>query len=61
MAVSAPIRRSDAADRLHRLNVVLVLLACGLVAVCLMLNVDLDDVKRRLSKEVEATSRLSAI
>jgi hypothetical protein len=35
------------------LNVVLVLLACGLVLYAFMLNVDLDDVKRRLSKEVE--------
>ena len=31
----------------------LVLLACGLVLYAFMLNVDLDDVKRRLSKEVE--------
>jgi len=36
------------------LNVVLVLLACGLVLYAFMLNVDLDDVKRRLSKEVES-------
>jgi hypothetical protein len=35
------------------LNVVLVLLVCGLVLYAFMLNVDLDDVKRRLSKEVE--------
>jgi hypothetical protein len=35
------------------LNVVLALLACGLVLYAFMLNVDLDDVKRRLSKEVE--------
>lgn len=35
------------------LNVVLLLLACGLVLYAFMLNVDLDDVKRRLSKEVE--------
>ena len=35
------------------LNVALVLLACGLVLYAFMLNVDLDDVKRRLSKEVE--------
>lgn len=35
------------------LNVVLTLLACGLVLYAFMLNVDLDDVKRRLSKEVE--------
>lgn len=35
------------------LNVVLVLLACGLVLYAFMLNVDLDDLKRRLSKEVE--------
>lgn len=35
------------------LNAVLVLLACGLVLYAFMLNVDLDDVKRRLSKEVE--------
>ncbi|HWR77389.1 MAG TPA: hypothetical protein VN283_09300 [Thiobacillus sp.] len=35
------------------LNVVLVLLACGLVLYAFMLNVDLGDVKRRLSKEIE--------
>lgn len=35
------------------LNVVLVLLVCGLVLYAFMLNVDLGDVKRRLSKEVE--------
>jgi hypothetical protein len=35
------------------LNVALLLLACGLVLYAFMLNVDLDDVKRRLSKEVE--------
>lgn len=35
------------------LNVVLFLLACGLVLYAFMLNVDLGDVKRRLSKEVE--------
>jgi len=32
---------------------VLLLLACGLVLYAFMLNVDLGDVKRRLSKEVE--------
>ncbi|MDP1644036.1 MAG: hypothetical protein Q8K35_09855 [Thiobacillus sp.] len=35
------------------LNVVLLVLACGLVLYAFMLNVDLGDVKRRLSKEVE--------
>jgi hypothetical protein len=35
------------------LNVVLGLLVCGLVLYAFMLNVDLDDVKRQLSKEVE--------
>ena len=35
-------------------NVVLLLLACGLLLYAFMLNVDLGDVKRRLSKEVEA-------
>jgi len=35
------------------LNVVLLLLACGLVLYAFMLNVDLGDVKRHLSKEVE--------
>ena len=35
-------------------NVVLLLLACGLALYAFMLNVDLGDVKRRLSKEVEA-------
>jgi hypothetical protein len=35
------------------LNVLLVLLVCGLALYAFMLNVDLDDVKRRLSKEVE--------
>lgn len=35
------------------LNVVLALLACGLVLYAFMLNVDLGDVKRRLSKEVQ--------
>ena len=35
------------------LNVVLLLLACGMVLYAFMLNVDLGDVKRRLSKEVE--------
>lgn len=35
------------------LNVVLLLLACGLALYAFMLNVDLGDVKRRLSKEVE--------
>jgi len=34
-------------------NVVLLLLACGLLLYAFMLNVDLDDIKRRLSKEVE--------
>jgi hypothetical protein len=35
------------------LNVILLLLACGLVLYAFMLNVDLGDVKRRLSKEAE--------
>ena len=35
------------------LNVVLFLLACGLVLYAFMLSVDLDEAKRRLSKEVE--------
>ena len=35
------------------LNVVLFLLACGLALYAFMLHVDLDEVKRRLSKEVE--------
>jgi hypothetical protein len=35
------------------LNVVLFLLACGLVLYAFMLRVDLDEAKRRLSKEVE--------
>jgi len=35
------------------LNVVLVLLVCGLTLYAFMLNVDLGDVKRRLSKEIE--------
>jgi len=35
-------------------NVVLLLLACGLLLYAFMLNVDLGDVKRRLSMEVEA-------
>jgi len=35
------------------LNIVLAVLACGLVLYAFMLNVDLGDVKRRLSKEVE--------
>jgi hypothetical protein len=35
------------------LNVVLLLLACGLVLYAFMLNVDLGDVKRRLSKEID--------
>jgi hypothetical protein len=35
------------------LNVVLLLLVCGLMLYAFMLNVDLGDVKRRLSKEVE--------
>jgi hypothetical protein len=34
-------------------NAVLLLLVCGLVLYAFMLNVDLGDVKRRLSKEVE--------
>jgi len=34
-------------------NVVLLLLACGLLLYAFMLNVDLGEVKRRLSKEVE--------
>jgi hypothetical protein len=34
-------------------NVVLLLLACGLMLYAFMLNVDLGDVKRHLSKEVE--------
>lgn len=34
-------------------NVVLLLVLCGLVLYAFMLNVDLDDVKRRLSKEIE--------
>ena len=34
-------------------NVVLLVLACGLLLYAFMLNVDLGDVKRRLSKEVE--------
>ena len=36
------------------LNVVLLLLASGLALYAFMLNVDLSDVKRRLSKEVES-------
>jgi len=54
MAVSAPNqpRRRGLAVSIG-LNVVLVLLACGLVLYAFMLNVDLGDVKRRLSKEVE--------
>lgn len=36
------------------LNVVLLLLVCGLALYAFMLNVDLGDVKRRLSKEVES-------
>lgn len=36
------------------LNGVLLLLVCGLVLYAFMLNVDLGDVKRRLSKEVES-------
>jgi hypothetical protein len=35
------------------LNVVLFLLACGLMLYAFMLNVDIGDVKRHLSKEVE--------
>ncbi|HMM46531.1 MAG TPA: hypothetical protein PKC12_00940 [Thiobacillaceae bacterium] len=35
------------------LNAVLMVLACGLALYAFMLNVDLADVKRRLSKEVE--------
>lgn len=35
------------------LNVVLLVLVCGLVLYAFMLNVDMGDVKRRLSKEVE--------
>lgn len=35
------------------LNVALFFLACGLVLYAFMLNVDLGDVKRRLSKEIE--------
>src|SRR5512143_607005 len=35
------------------LNVVLFLLACGLVLYAFMLNVDIGDVKRQLSKEIE--------
>ena len=35
------------------LNVVLVLLVCGLTLYAFMLNVDLGDVKRRLSREIE--------
>jgi len=54
MAVSAPIQTKRRGLIVSiGLNVVLVLLACGLVLYAFMLNVDLDDVKRRLSKEVE--------
>lgn len=35
------------------LNAVLLLLACGLALYAFMLNVDLGDMKRRLSKEIE--------
>jgi hypothetical protein len=35
------------------LNAVLLMLVCGLALYAFMLNVDLDEVKRRLSKEVE--------
>ena len=35
------------------LNAVLLMLVCGLALYAFMLDVDLDDVKRRLSKEVE--------
>jgi len=35
------------------LNIALVLLVCGLVLYAFMLNVDLGDLKRRMSKEVE--------
>jgi len=36
------------------LNVVLLLLVCGLALYAFMLNVDLGDMKRRLSREIEA-------
>jgi hypothetical protein len=42
------------------LNVVLFLLACGLVLYAFMLNVDLGDMKRRLSKEVETRQQAEA-
>lgn len=35
------------------LNIVLVILACGLALYAFMLNVDLGDLKRRVSKEIE--------
>jgi len=35
-------------------NVVLLLSACGLLLYVFMLNIDLGDIKRRLSKEIEA-------
>jgi len=41
------------ADPLHCVNVVLLLLTCGLLLYVFMLSVDLDEIKRRLSKEVE--------
>ncbi|MHB1085226.1 MAG: hypothetical protein ACYCZA_10350 [Thiobacillus sp.] len=40
------------------LNVVLTLLLCGLVLYAFMLNVDLGDLKRRMSKEVETRQQV---
>jgi hypothetical protein len=40
------------------LNVVLLVLACGLVLYAFMMKVDLDELKRRLSKEVEARQQV---
>ncbi len=54
MAVTAPNRTKRRGLTVSiGLNVVLLLLVCGLVLYAFMLNVDLGDVKRRLSKEVE--------
>jgi len=39
------------------LNIALVLLVCGLVLYAFMLNVDLGDLKRRMSKEVETSQQ----
>jgi hypothetical protein len=53
MTTAPPVQRRRGLIVSIGVNVLLLLLTCGLMLYAFMLNVDLDDVKRRLSSEVE--------